>query len=446
MKKPSNYLLKITALTVIVLVVLSCKNDDPELPVDYTIGLSKTTLHFTSKAENAETVEIRSEADWTVEEDIDWITVEKSGSSLAITAQPSRSLTNREGVITVTSTADPAKTAEIQVTQDHGTPKKYDWFLGGIPVEHLSPNGRYAAGEYDERGLVFDLYQVAASEDDYQPAVYVKAEYPDLVSDFTFSLRGVDDRGNPFAKGVTADGTTTVKHESTSRFYTAYVVKNGVSTPLDAPSTYVTGSDYKGVYVDLISADGKYILGRINSDGANWISCKWTLNGANYEFSGILADSVKYDPAAYKFSKFPEPANINGLSVLGEYSCGVLKVPRGGTIFVPVPGKYTPYAYKMSDGSLTAVDDETDARATFVTDEGVLFCATPYDFPIGGDRTPYVYKNGTKITFSAWVSDTYGLEVEDKGIVAAVAKDYSVVIWYSNESVGFVNHFIVVEP
>jgi hypothetical protein len=373
--------------------------------------------------------------------------VEKQNGNLIVTAQPSRSLANRDGVITVVSSADPTKTAEIQVTQDHGTPKRYDFLLGGIPIEHLSPNGRYAAGEWDLTGVVFDLYQIA--DDEYQPAVYGEGgtPRPDLVSDYSFSLRGVDDNGNPFAIGVTADGTTTIRYHSTQGVYTSYVVKNGVSTPLDAPSTYVTGSNYQGVLADLISADGKYILGRINADGSTWIACKWTLNGTNYEFSEIAPNSVEYIQEPFpKFNKFPEPANINGLSVLGEYSCGVIRVAQGGTIFAPIPAKFMPYLYKMSDGSITVLENETDSRASFVTDDGTLFCATPYNFPFGGDRTSYVYANGTKQSFSEWVNATYGLTVEDKGVVTAVAKDYSVVIWFTNETMGYVNHFIVVEP
>jgi hypothetical protein len=448
MKKTSNLLLAIAASTVIVLSALSCKDDEPVPvePIDYTIGLSNATVHFTSKAESPATITIQSEADWTVDEEIEWISVEKLENALVITAQPSRSLTDRDGVITVTSTAEPSKTAGIQVTQDHGTPKRYDWFLGGIPIEHLSPNGRYAAGEYGESGVVFDLYRIA--EEDYQPALYGIGN-TDLLSDGSFSLRGVDDSGKPFAKGVTADGTTTVKFQAASRFYTSYLVKNGVSTPLDAPSTYITGSDYKGVYADIVSADGKYILGRINADGGTWISCKWTFDGTNYVFSEIAPDQVDYTPANWKFNQWPEPANINGLSVLGEYSCGAIRVAQGGTIFNPVPAKYMPYAYNMSDESLTVLTEETNARATFVTDDGTLFYATPYNFPFGGERTPYVHKNGEKITLSQWVRDTYGLEVEasdEQGIVAAVAKDYSAIIWYSNSAMGFVNHIIVVEP
>ncbi|MDR1552858.1 MAG: BACON domain-containing protein [Prevotellaceae bacterium] len=441
MKKLSKFFLISVALTTVVMFSLSCDNDDT---VDNTIVLSRLTLHFTSKAENPETIEIKGTTNWSVNEEIEWITVEKQGKNLIVTAQPSRSLTNREGVITITNNAEPTKTAEIQVTQDHGTPKKYDFILGGIPIEHLSPNGRYAAGEFDIKGIVFDLYQIA--DDSYQPAIY-GTENENLISDYSFSLRGVDDNGNPFAKAVTADGTTTVKYQSAQGGkYTSYLVKNGVSTPLEAPDTYITGDDYKGVHADLISADGKYLLGRINADGGTWISCKWTLNGGSYEFDEIAPYLVEYNASNWRFTRFPEPANINGLSVMGEYSCGVIRIPQGGTIFAPIPAKFIPYIYKMSDDALTVFDEEADSRASFVTDDGTLFCASPYSFPFGNDRIPYVYKNGTKSTFSEWVNSTYGLTVEDKGLVTAVAKDYSVVIWFTNESTGFVNHFIIVEP
>ena len=429
--KKSKLFLNAVALAAVVF-ASSCKdNEEPVEPVDYSIGLNKTTLHFTSK-ESSETVTVTSEADWDALEEIDWLTVEKQSGNLIVTVQPSRSLADREGVITVVSSADPEKTAEIQVAQDHGTPKKYDYFAGGIPIEHLSPNGRYAAGEYDETGVVIDLYQIA--DENYQPAVYPGSEHPELMQGY-FVMRGIADNGTPFARSVTADGTTTLKFESVNGRYVSYVVKDGVSTPLESPSTYITGSDYQGVYVDLISEDGKYILGRINADGATWIACKWTLNGTNYVFSEIAPDSVEYVQEPFpKFNKWPEPANINGLSVTGEYSCGALRVPQGGTIFSPISAKYTPYIYKMSDGSVTVLDEEVDSRATFVTDDGTLFCATPYSFPFGGDRTTYVYKNGTKSTFADWVNATYGLTVEsNNGLISAVTKDYGVTAWYTYE-------------
>ncbi|MDR0371105.1 MAG: BACON domain-containing protein [Prevotellaceae bacterium] len=408
--------------------------------------MSKNALHFTSKAENPETIIVKTEGEWDFMADLDWLTAEKQENDLIVTAQPSRLLTDREGVITITSKDDPTKMAQLQVTQDHGTPKIYDYFVeGSIPIEHLSPNGRYVAGEWDVNGVVIDLYQIGNAE--YKPAIY-GMENTDLRSDNSFMLRGVDDSGKPFAKGVTADGSTTVKFERNENgLYAPYVVRNGASTPLDFPETYMTGELYQGVYVDLISADGQYILGRINADGSTWIACKWTLNGTSYNFSEIASDLIEYNPDNGRFAKFPEPADINGLSVMGHYSCGVMRVPQGGTIFNPIPAKYTPYFYNMSDETITVLEGEEDARASFVTDDGTLFCATPYNFPFGGDRTAFVYKNGTKQAFSEWVEATYGLDVEDNGVVTAVAKDYGVVVWFTFEpGTGYVNHFIIVEP
>ncbi|MDR1347734.1 MAG: BACON domain-containing protein [Prevotellaceae bacterium] len=445
MKKLSKFFLNAVAISTIVTFSVSCGDDDPAPVVDTTIKLSESTLHFTSKAESPQTIEVTSAIEWDVAEELDWITVEKQGGNLIVTAQPSRSLDNREGVITVAESANPANKAEISVTQDHGTPVQYDRIVYGIPIEHLSPNGRYAAGEYDITGVVIDLYQIA--DENYVPATYTGATTPSLISDGSFLLRGVDDTGTPFARGVTADGSTTVKHESNAEnIYAPYLVKNGISTPLDFPSSYVTEEQYKGVYVDLISADGKYILGRINADGATWIACKWTLEGNSYVFSEIAPDKVTYNEDYFRFDQYPCPQNVTGLSVMGEYSSGVIRTPQFGTIFNPIPATYIPYSYKMSDGTLTLVDDETDANACYVTDDGTLFYSSPYEFPFGGDRTPHVYKNGAKLAFSEWVNSTYGLTVEDKGIVAAVAKDYSVVIWFTFEPTGWANHFIIVEP
>jgi hypothetical protein len=291
MKKLSKFFVNLIALTIIAIFALSCSNDNDDT-IDNTIVLNELILHFTSKAESPKTIDVKGTANWSAIEEIDWITVEKQDDKLVVTAQPSRSLTNREGIITIVDNTDPANSANIQVTQDHGTPQKYDFILGGIPIEHLSPNGRYAAGEFDLSGVVFDLYQIA--DDSYQPALYSKDNNPELVSgEGTFVLRGIADDGTPFLRGVTADGSITVKYEVADGKYIPYLVKNGISTPLDIPSSYITESSYKGVYADLISADGKYILGRINADGATWIACKWTLEGTDYAFSEIAPDMVE---------------------------------------------------------------------------------------------------------------------------------------------------------
>jgi hypothetical protein len=448
MKKTIKFFLNTVAITTIATFSASCSDDDPTPePVDTTITLSESTLHFTSKAENPQTIEVTSAVEWNVTAELDWITVEKQGRNLVVTAQPSRSLANREGVITVAESANPENKAEIAVAQDHGTPVIHDYIAGGMPIEHLSPNGRYATGELDVDGVVLDLYRIADAN--YQPTTYTWETSPNLTSDNSFALRGVDDTGTPFALGVTADGSTTVKFEKAGfgSPYIPYLVRNGNATPLEYPSTYVTETSYQGVLADLISADGKYILGRINSDGATWLACKWTLEGTGYVFSDIAPDRINYNENYFRFDEYPCPQNVTGLSVMGEYSSGAIRTPQLGSIFSPIPATYRPYMYKMSDGTLTVLEDETDANASYVTDDGTLFYSSPYNYPFGGDRTPYVYKDGAKLTFSEWVNATYGLTVEDKGIVSAVAKDYSVVIWYTNEpGIGWLNHFIVVEP
>jgi hypothetical protein len=435
----------------IMLFVSSCSSNDepivpepPETPVDYSITLSKSALHFTSKANRPDTIEVTTAGNWGVAEDLDWISVTIEDNKLIVTAEPSRKLDNREGTITVSSDEDPAQTATIQVAQDHGTPTLYrDYFTDRIPIEHLSPNGRYVAGEFAEVGIVVDLYQIGNAE--YQPTFY-GMEDESLRSDGSFMLRGVDNSGKPFAKGVTADGSTTVRFQKTDGLYRPYLVKNGTSTELPFPSTYLTEEVYQGVYVDLISADGKYILGRINADGSTWVACKWTLNGAEYEFSVVAEDQTVYDPDAFKFEQWAEPNDVTGLSVMGTHSCGAVRIP--GNFFLGTPNQYIPYWYNMSTNTYELVSTETNARASYITDDGLLFCATPYDFPFGGDRTPFVYSypdGGTTQTFSEWVRATYGLEVPNQGIVTAVAADYSVLAWFTNEG-GFVNHVIIVEP
>ncbi|MDR3226621.1 MAG: hypothetical protein LBT56_03005 [Prevotellaceae bacterium] len=445
MKKLSKVFLNTATLTVVALFSLSC--DGSENPVNPEMELTESSLHFTSKAETSQTVEVKNVTNWEVVNNLDWITAQKQGNNLIVTAQPSRLLTNREGIITVVNTDKPESLAEIQILQDHGTPKVYTLDLDGVPLEHLSNNGRYAAGEWNQTGIVFDIEKI--SNVNYTAPVYPFADNPQLRSEDLFSLSGVSNNGIPFAKGVTADGTTTVKISVTGLDYIPILVKNGTDeTQLPKPATWITstGGDYLGVVPDLISGDGKYIVGRIMNYGNIWVACKWTLDGNTYKFSEIAPEEIttEFDGMYTDITKYPKPQTSTGLSLDGKYSCGVInKLPVGSY----GNHEYTPYAYNMETGTLTKVSGEIDAIATFVTDNGTLFYASPNQYPAVGDKNPYVYENGQKSEFKAWVQTKYGIDIgTNAGYVSAVNKDESVVMWVTYEPTGFVNHVIVIEP
>ncbi|MDR1544826.1 MAG: hypothetical protein LBS50_10585 [Prevotellaceae bacterium] len=319
-----------------------------------------------------------------------------------------------------------------------------------IPFEHLSENGRYVAGEYDKFGLVFDLTQI--ENEDYAGIVFDETyDNGKLITDNSFALRGITNSGEPFARGVTADGTATVKitNRTAGRtFYTPYVVKNGVETQLDFPESRPFDAEmYKGVIPDLISADGKYILGRISEAGPIWTACKWEFNGSKYIFGEIGGDLIDYKPETYAFLKYPAINPATGLSAYGKYSCGEITVPGTQGDLNPdgAPAKYIPYFYNLQKNTLQTISDEADARGTYVTDDGVFFYATP--FYTNGEKTPYVFMNNVKKSFYDWVKEIYGLDIPaaKKGFVSAVSKDYKVVVWVTKGAGGFTNNFIIVK-
>jgi hypothetical protein len=415
------------------------------------VAVSETTLHFTSKAPETLIVEVTNAIEWDVSDKPEWINVEKSGNNLTVTAERTKNRTGRNGVITINGNS--AGTATIQVEQDAATVNLYTRNFLSIPIEHLSYNGRYAAGEYDQKGIVLDLYNL--SDDNYPGVIYEFVDHPELQSSGSFSLRGISNNGVPFARGVTPDGVITTKYVATpfpNNFSTPYLLTNGSESELPFPATYRTGTSYMGVMPDMISPDGKYIIGRINSNGSAWVAAKWTRNGSGtYDFAEIgTEEDNNWD--GDKWLQWLEANTITGLSASGKYLSGVLRVAQGGTIFSPVPARYIPFVYNPETDALTKVrlsdigiTEEAGAIAPHVTDNGTLFVSTPYAFLFDGDRTPYVFENGQSKTFASWVQEKYGVQIENNGFVSAVSADESVLIWVTYEPTGFVNHFIVIE-
>jgi hypothetical protein len=415
------------------------------------VVVSEPLLHFTSKAPETHIVDVTNAIEWEVSDKPEWVNVEINSNSLTVTAERTKNLTERNGVITINAYS--AGTTTIEVEQDAATVQYYSRNLLSIPIEHLSYNGRYAAGEYDQRGIVFDLYNL--SDENYTGVIYEFVDHPELQSEGSFQLRGITNDGTPFARSVTPDGVITTKHVATpfpNNFHTPYLLTNGVESELPFPATYRTGTSYMGVIPDMISPDGKHIIGRINSNGSAWVASKWTRNGSGtYDFTEIgTEEDNNWD--GDKWLQWLEANTITGLSASGKYLSGVLRVPQGGTIFNPIPAKYIPFVYNLETDALTRVTlsdigitEQAGAIAPHVTDNGTLFVSTPYSFPFGSDRTPYVFENGQSKTFAAWVLEKYGVQIDNNGFVSAVSADESVLIWVTYEPTGFVNHFIVIE-
>jgi hypothetical protein len=434
------------------------------------LEVSASSLTFPSKAVDSQTIVVSNASGYEVSDKPDWITIETNGSTLTVTAERYKVREPRTGAITID--AHSAGIVTVQVTQEAARAYYYTRPYGNIPIEHLSYNGRYAAGEYDITGVVVDLYNLA--DENYSGTTYSYETHPELTTGSnSLMLRGIADDGTPFARSVTADGRTTTKVVTSSPtftpsyrppFSTPYLVENGVESELPFPAEYRTGEEsYQGILPDMISYDGKYIIGRINSNGSTWIAARWKRNSSNvYEFAEIGSpeeDNI-YNADTYAWTQWTEANNITGLSASGKYLSGETREPAvsGGWGFPPppplVPAHDIPFRYNLETDTKTAINLsevglENSAKATHVTDDGTLFIAAPYSTVI---RTPYVYEPGeTGTTFAAWVLANYGQEIGDQivqeegGFVTAVSADKSVVIWVSYDTVGWQNHFIVVE-
>ena len=423
------------------LLLAGCSKEEQIPEKGKALTLSDTVLHFTSKASESRKITVNSASKWSVVVDVDWISTEKQADTLYINASPHRSLQNRETSIKIVDVTDPQNKMEVRIRQDHGTAKYYRMDFGGIPIERLSHNKRWAAGEWETYGIVYDLHHIA--DPSYLGTLYNLVSNPELIVDQVFSLRGVSDYGDPYAKGVTPDGRVTVYSSGFTELVSSVIV-NGVSYPLPFPDTWRTHEDeYHGAIPDLISSDGKYILGRIIGYGDLWVACKWTLTNGSYVFSEIApAEIVEQEnwPPYIDIVRYPRAQNINGLSPDGKYSCGVI---RGPAASYGQPRFNMPYIYNMETGDLVKLEDENNAISTYVTDDATLFYATPNAFPIQSDRTPYVYKNGVKQTFAEWVKSKYDIDIENKGIVKAVSNDGDVVVWIKGDNS---THFIIVTP
>ncbi|MDR0828644.1 MAG: hypothetical protein LBN95_00835 [Prevotellaceae bacterium] len=423
--------------------LFSCKQPQPEPQIEVT----PTTLSFSAVNDVTENVEVKNVENWDFTNDLDWLNVTREGNILMIFAVENLTSDVKEGIITVFSTTDHSNKAEIHITQqaaevtdwNEGEARYFeksllvpgDYGFTYIPITAISENGLYVAGNYADSGVLFDIREIANA--DYVNPWYNVQTNPELDMDGSLSIKGIANDGTPFKNGVTADGNTTLKYVMLPGAITApYVVQNGIQSPLPFPDTYTIDDLYYGAYTDYISADGKYILGRLRISGTQWQACKWELNGSDYLFSIIGENLIETAPTPYGdiYTKYLKPYF---LSIDGNYSCGQLTTGQSLN---------SPYLYNMKTDALEILTDETDAAATCVSDDGILFCGIPN---YGPEKVPFVYENGVKSTFADWVMENYGLEIANRGFVTAISKDKKVIVWVTDEIEGFKNHFIVVK-
>jgi hypothetical protein len=395
-----------------------------------------------------------------------WVVAEKQpDNTLRVTAIPSRSLTDRAATLTVVA-ANPAQgEASFVVTQAHGTPVVISRMLaGGIAVRHVSENGRWAAGQRTAAVVVVDIHKLL---DD-----------PDYTGELLPAMGGVlsvDNNGKPYLYGCSADGSIYTDVETKpavdkgpgKEFFpshaTPYIMRNGRPIDLNYPSTYVTSNippprgrmwhGYMGCYPDKMSADGKYIYGRLRNLDYNigWFACKWTRRGTSneYDFRVLGQDNdadytstLNYwdfeahenpegDPFVIVPGMFLCPQNISGLSMYGKYACGHYSsaFASGGTLF----------RYDMETDELEQLN--YSGIALHITDDGTLF-----------DSAGRVHELGAAapITMRDWLTKIYGENIASEGGpsgIGSVSAGYTTTILYNPDiSQPTASHIITVEP
>jgi len=422
-------------------------------------------LYFGSKGGERFIVDIENTTEWTATTETEWIhAVKQADNTLLVTVDPSRSLFNRAGTVTVVA-ANPAQgTASFEVNQEHGTAKLYiRQLLGGINARQLSPNGRYAMGTKGSTAIVVEIDKLS-DENYFGTEVAIDG------------AQSIDNNGVPHNWGCNADGTiytdyamippvdNGVDQEYWPSLYVPYIMRNNRRIDLSTPSTYSTMNidiggympmhPYKGCLPDLMSADGKYILGRIQITGMMWAAAKWERVGETNDYtftdmggdggnSGALGSGLNiWQDALWQDTnneaggqtflviepvKFLCPQNKTGLSPYGNYACG----HYGSSL----SGGGQPWRYNMETDNLEMFSGSNDI-ALYVTDDGTLF------------TTSSVYEPGSSspISFNSWISKMYGSTVANQtmGSIGTVSSDYGVMTAFA---VGDTySYFIVVEP
>jgi hypothetical protein len=465
-----NYWMMATALVLAVAFTACDKNNkevDPEEQEEtLPIATDKISVEFKSNAIDQHVLSVENTTDWDVLNDAPWVYTEKrADNTLLIKAEPSRSPFNRSATVTIVAGNQEQGTTSVVVTQSHGTPKRYVRQLhGAVAVRHVSENGRWAAGQNGTVSIIVDVTKLTDET------------YVGTIVDAPDGTHSIDNNGKVHADGCTADGSIYTGYDVSSPSevagtgewfpaqYIPYIVRNNNKIPLAYPTTYATSEVtderyappvhvYKGCTPDRMSADGKYIYGRLHITGTMWAAAKWTRVGtsSNYTFKeiGQTADgdlnqwekvvtpfedgsgraTITVDPVSFLC-----PQNVSGLSPYGKYACGHYgnSGQNGGQLF----------RYNMEAEELELLD--ADGIATYITDEGDLFASNGHVYRIG--REP--------VTIQQWVRETYGDDaasaVDPEGrtpfpAVGGISADKSTCVLFEGSTRG-TSYIITVEP
>jgi hypothetical protein len=438
---------------------------DPD-PQESPITVDVTTaLQFGSKAIETHSVSVGNTTEWEVRNEAAWVVAEKQpDNTLRVTATPSRSLTDRAATLTVVAANTAQGEASFAVTQAHGTPVVITRMLQkGIAVRHVSENGRWAAGQRGEEVVVADI-DLLLSDPEYTGKI--------VATPSPGGVHSIDNNGKPYVYGCSADGTIYTGDEQlptrddaeTGEWFPShhvpYIMRYNNRIDLNYPSTYLTSTyvspasvtthAYMGCIADKMSADGKYIYGRLMNVNNGWFACKWTRIGTtnNYEFRLLGQESdpplesslnvwnwvpSEGNPSYYVLEPetFLCAQNISGLSMYGKYACGHYGggLGSGGQLF----------RYDMENDELELLN--YSGIALHVTDDGTLFDST-YKVHIKGNTTP--------LPLGDWLTQIYGEDIATQGGLlgmGSVSAGYTTTILYNPDiSQPTASHIITVEP
>jgi hypothetical protein len=430
----------------------------PEIP---PLTIDHSTFHFNSKATETLLVTVRNTTEWEVLHEAAWITAEKqSDSTLLVTATPARVLADRSATLTFTA-ADPEQgEATLVVTQDHGTPKFYTPQLeGGIHARHSSENGLWITGQKGTAVIVADVNKLITDP-----------RYQGTVLNSDGGVHSIDNNGKPYGAGCNADGTMYTGYDvrpaqdngADQEFfpsrYIPYIMRNNRKIMLAYPETtpldnieepgYLPRHMYQGCIPDRMSADGKYIYGRMMNTNTMWFAAKWTRIGDTNEYTfkeiGLHEDGdmntwqkIFEDFEGQTFMTiepvgFLAPQNVSGLSQYGKYACGHYgaSLSGGGQLF----------RYNMETEELQLLDAQ--GVALYITDDGTLF-----------DSSSRVYAPGSTTstgTVKSWIASIYGETIANQIpghlVMGSTSADYSTTVLFTNDPYEPLSFIITIEP
>lgn len=425
------------------------------------IAIDKNDYRFDSKSIDTCVLSIDNTDQWDVRNDAPWVVTEKRpDNTLRIATTPSRSLVDRSATLTIVA-ANPAQgEATFVVTQAHGTPKVYTRALqGGTFGRHCSENGRWVTGQKATAVIVVEVDKL------------IDPNYTGVLTSMAHGVHSIDNNGKPYENGCAGDGTMYTDYETQNAVdngqdkeffparYIPYIMRNNRRIDLNYPGTYSTSNIYEEGYVtrhmyqgcipDKMSADGKYIYGRLMNTQNMWFAAKWTRVGNTNEYTfkelgqnsdgdlnkweKLFADIEGKTFMTVEPVQFLCPQNISGLSMYGKYACGHYgeSLSGGGQLF----------RYDMDADRLDLLGG--NGIALHITDDGTLF-----------DSANRVHKLGstTSTTIKDWITETYGEsiagQVSNIVTIGSVSADYTttVLFYQGDASTPATTYIITVEP